>query len=255
LEEIKSGPEIVENFGSLGRAFGVIEVVTDREEWLQLTERRRIDLMVYLALKFFDGDYRMSDLASVTQRDVRSHFQSLSKATEVARKLLFGVGSLDNISLACRSSTVGKLTPSALYVHVDALEHLPGILKVYEGCARRLVGDVPGANLIKLHRDSMKISYLSYPDFDVDPHPALHQSDIVDLIEQTHRSRRYPKEANVPILHRKEEFLHSSDPRAENFRVMTEREVAAGLFADSSRIGYREQWNALLSQKGFKYFG
>ena len=245
-DELDSGSAIVKAFGSLGRAFRVIEVVTDREEWLLLAERRRIDLLVYLALKFFDGDYRMSDLAPVTQKDVRAHYQSLSKATEVARKLLFGVGSLDNISLACRSSAVGKLTPSALYVHVDAFEHLPGILKIYEGCARRLVGDVPGANLVKLHRDSKKISYLTYPDFDTDPHPGLLRTDVVDLVDQSHRSRRYPQEANVPILHRKEEFLHPSDPRWQGFRDLTNREVSAGLYADTSRIGYRDQWKALV---------
>lgn len=246
-EEIDSGSAIVEAFGSLGKAFRVVEVVTDRSEWLNLTERRRIDLLVYLALKFFEGDFRMSDLTPVTQRDVRAHYQSLTKATEVARKLLFGVGSLDNISLACRSSAVGKLTPSALYVHVDAFEHLPGILKVYEGCARRLVGDVPGANLIKLHRDSKKISYLSYPAFDDNPHPGLRRTDVVDLVDQSHRSRSYPPEANVPILHRKEEFLHPSDPRWQGFRDLTSREVSLGLYADTSRIGYRDHWNALVS--------
>jgi len=246
-DEISSGPSIVEAFGSLGRAFRAIEVVTDRGEWLKLTERRRIDLLVYLALKFFGGDYRMSDLPPVTQRDIRAHYQSLTKALAVARKLLFGVGNLDNISMACRSSTVGKSTPSALYVHVDAFEYLPGVLKVYEGCARRLVGDVPDTNLIKLHRDAKKISYLSYPDFDHNPHPTLRRTDVVDLVDQSHRSHTYPLSSNLPILHRKEEFLHPSDPRWQGFRDLTSREVELGLYADTSRIGYRDQWNALVT--------
>ena len=247
-EEIPSSPAITQAFGSLGKAFRAIEVVTDREEWLKLAERRRIDLLVYLALKFFDGDYRMGDLPPVTQRDVRAHYQSLAKAIDVARKLLFGVGSLDNISMACRSSSVGKLTPSALYVHVDAFEHLPGVLKVYEGCARRLVGDVPGANLIKLHRDAKKISYLSYPDFDDNPHPALRRTDVVDLVDQSHHSRKYLETANLPILHRKEEFIHPSDARWQGFRELTAREVELGLYADTSRIGYRDHWNALVTE-------
>ncbi|HEV3445762.1 MAG TPA: hypothetical protein VG099_14050 [Gemmataceae bacterium] len=32
---------------------------------------------------------------------------------------------------------------------------------------------VEGVSLIKLHRRSGKLSYLIYPDFDTDPHPAL----------------------------------------------------------------------------------
>lgn len=246
VDELSRADEITDVFGSIARAFRVIEVVTDREEWLKLTERRRIDLLVYLALKVFDGDYKMGDLAPSTQRDVRAHYQSLTKARAVAEKLLFAVGNLEHIVLACRSSVVGKLTPSALYVHVDAFEHVPAVLKVYEACARRLIGEVPEANIIKLHRDAKKVSYLAYPDFDDDPHPGLQRSDVVDLVAQALSTRRYPAMANVPILHRKEEFILRSDPRWEAFRALTTREEEAGLYADTSRIGYRDQWEAVL---------
>jgi hypothetical protein len=47
------------------------------------------------------------------------------------------------------------------------------MLRIYEGCARALVGDIDEANLIKLHRFSGKVSYISYPDFEKKPHPAL----------------------------------------------------------------------------------
>jgi hypothetical protein len=38
------------------------------------------------------------------------------------------------------------------------------------------MGTLDGANLIKLHRQSGKVSYLVYPDFEADPHPALRRS-------------------------------------------------------------------------------
>jgi DNA phosphorothioation-associated putative methyltransferase len=248
-QELAKGEELIEKFGSIGRAFRVIETVTNRDEWLLLTERRRLDLLVYLALKFFDGDYRMGDLAPVTQRDVRAHFQSLSKGKQAATRLLYAVGKTDHVALACRSSTVGKLTPTALYVHIDAFDYVPAILKVYEACARRLIGEVPNANIIKLHKDSKKVSYLAYPDFDTDAHPGLQRSDVVDLAAQTLSTRRYSPTANIPILHRKEEFIHLSDPRREAFRAITKSEEDAGLYADTSRIGYRDQWIELLSRK------
>jgi len=74
------------------------------------------------------------------------------------------------------SSTIGKLLPNALYVQSDALDSLEPLLRVYEGCARAYLGEVEGANLIKLHRHSGKVSYLVYPDFETDPHPALLRS-------------------------------------------------------------------------------
>jgi len=246
---------IREAFGTIARAFRVIEVVTDRDEWLSLATRRRIDLLVYLALKMLDGPYRMGDLAPSTQRDVKAHYRSLSRAMTLSERLLFGVGNLENISIASRSSLVGKLTPAALYVHMDAYEHLPAILKVYEGCARRLVGDVPGANIVKLHRDAKKVSYLAYPDFDGDPHPALHRSDLVDLVRQAYEVRRYRGTANLPILHRKDEFIHRSDDRWDLFRAITAAEEAAGLFEKPATIGYRDQWHELLRSKALTLVG
>ena len=55
------------------------------------------------------------------------------------------------------------------------------LLRVYEGCARAYLGEVEGANLIKLHRHSGKVSYLVYPDFATDPHPVLFHSIKLSL--------------------------------------------------------------------------
>jgi len=248
-EEIATGSQVVQEFGSLARAFRAIEVVTDREEWLALSARRRVDLLVYLALKLLDGEYRMSELAAVSQNDVRAHFGSLKTALESARRLLYGVGNIQNIDLACRSSSVGKLTPTALYVHVDAYEHLPAILKVFEGCARRLLGDVQGATLIKLYRSEKKVSYLTYPDFDLDAHPGLKRSDLIDLVDLRHSVRTYADGPKTPVLHRKETFVHRSDPRWERFVSVTRREEEIGLLGSGEAIGLREQWEALLSAR------
>jgi hypothetical protein len=86
---------------------------------------------------------------------------------------LIGPGSAEAVDEACRRSVVGKLLPNALYVHRTALEALDPLLRVYEGCDRAHLGEIHGANLIKLHRLSGKVSYLVYPDFETDPHPAL----------------------------------------------------------------------------------
>ena len=58
---------------------------------------------------------------------------------------------------------------------------LPPLLRVYEGCARGYIGVVEGANVVKLHRRVPQISYLAYPHFDHDPHPALMGSLVVHL--------------------------------------------------------------------------
>ena len=59
---------------------------------------------------------------------------------------------------------MGKLLPDDLYVHRSALDRLDPLLRIYEGCGRAYLGEVEGANVIKIHRRSGKLSYLVYPD-------------------------------------------------------------------------------------------
>lgn len=250
--ELNNVEMITEIFGSIGRAFRVIEVVTDHNEWSGIAERRRIDIYVFLALRLLDGEYRMSDLDESMRADVRAHHGSFAAAFESSVKLLFNAGKSDSINLACRSSVIGKLTPSALYVHADALQHLPALLKIYEGCAKRIIGHIPEANIIKLHRDSKKVSYLSYPDFDTDPHPAIAESFIVDLTDRKYKRMKWTSSQNKPVLHRKETFIHKTDDRYDRFAELTQAEEMAGLLEDSAGIGYHDQWNDRLKNVGYE---
>ena len=109
--------------------------------------------------------------SEAVQRDVKALFGSYTKACKDADELLFRVGKADAVDEACKRSPVGKLLPNALYVHRYGLDSLEPVLRVYEGCGRAYLGEVEGANLIKIHRFSGKVSYLVYPDFDDEPHP------------------------------------------------------------------------------------
>ena len=148
-----------------------------------------------------------------------------------ADRLLFAAGSMERINLACRAAEVGKLMPTVLYVHESALPDLPPLLRVYEGCANRFIGSVEGANIIKLSREEPRVSYLSYPDFDRDPHPALASSVVVPLQTFWVQYRDYTRETNPPILHRKEEFVAQDYPARAKFHTLTVAEEAEGLLA------------------------
>jgi DNA phosphorothioation-associated putative methyltransferase len=147
------------------------------------------------------------------------------------------------------------LLPNALYVHRTALESLNPLLRVYEGCARAYLGQIDGANLIKLHRHSGKVSYLVYPDFETDPHPALRRSVKLSLRTREIGCFDYSASANPPVLHRKETFLPSDHPLHAKFARLTEQEEKHGLLDDSATIGNREGWQARLSERGFTLRG
>ena len=97
------------------------------------------------------------------QRDIRAFFGSYAGACRRADARLFPAGDAVAIDHACRQSPVGKLLPNALSVPRTAFESLDPLLRIYEGCARAYLGEIDGANLIKLHRTPARSRTLSIP--------------------------------------------------------------------------------------------
>jgi DNA phosphorothioation-associated putative methyltransferase len=253
--ELEEAPTIREIFGSIRRAFGVIRRVTGSETWDQIREERSQDLLVYLALERLNGRPRFKALPYALQLDVRGLFSTYTRACNAADELLFSAGNTKAVDRACRKAPYGKLTHNAFYVHSTALSHLPPILRVYEGCASNYIGNVEGSNIIKLNRIKPKVSYLSYPDFERDPHPALFGSLTVSLGTLKVRYWDYSDSDNPPILHRKEEFVAEEHPARKKFQRLTRQEERWGLYDDAKSIGTRRQWNQLLDERGIRLRG
>lgn len=249
-DELANAPEVSAVFGSIRKAFRVINYVTETAQWDEIAQERKQDLLIYLALSRFDGRPNFGRLPRALQQDVKAFFTTYKQACENADDLLFSLGRPGVVETACNASPVGKLTPNALYVHISALEVLPPVLRLFEGCARGYLGQPEGANLIKLHREEPKISYLSYPAFESDPHPALASSLTVHLQTFRVRYRDFQSRANPPILHRKELFVAPDHPLHAKFARLTRIEEQKGLYEDTSRIGTRDGWNEALAQRG-----
>jgi DNA phosphorothioation-associated putative methyltransferase len=186
---------------------------------------------------------------------MKAFFGTYAKACVEADALLFKAGDAAAIDEACKRSILGKLLPDDLYVHRSALDSLDPLLRIYEGCGRAWVGEVEGANIVKIHRRSGKLSYLVYPHFEDDPHPALLRCVKLNLRTRQIECYDYSKSANPPILHRKETFLHSDDPRHPKFSRLTMQEEKHGLFADATTIGTRQGWAARLRELGLQLRG
>ena len=253
--ELPNAIALCDVFGSLRRAFGVIERASDKARWVTLREERSQDLLIYLALERFVGRPHFSALPRDLQLDTKAFFGSYTRACSAADNLLFSVGNMNIVNTACKESAHGKLTPEALYVHASTLPFLSPTLRVYEGCARTYIGLVEEANVIKLNRLKPQISYLSYPDFDQDPHPALVGSLVVNLQTFHVSYRDYSDSASPPILHRKEQFVTSSYPFRDKFERLTRQEENKGLYESPSQIGTRNKWLELLSEKGLRLAG
>ena len=250
------GSELVKQFGSIRRAFDVIRKATGAAQWDSFARERTQDLLVYLALSCFTGRRSPSDLPAEIRLDIRALLSSYNNACSQADKLLFSAGRPEEVSRACGSSEIGKCTAEALYLHADVIPAASPLVRVYEGCARAYVGSVDGTNIVKMHRLKPQVSYLSYPDFETDPHPALRESLKVRFRGLQIEYRDYRDSANPFILHRKEAFLGLDHPLRPKFERLTKQEESRGLLGlHANQIGTRNGWLGVLHQSGYALRG
>ena len=234
--------ELNTEFGTLRRAFQVILQATDSQEWETIADKRRQDLLVYLALCQFSRRPKLGDLAPVVQEDIKALFGTYKQACLVADQRLFSLGDPDIIANRCQNSPVGKKLGNSLLIHVCAVEALDPLLRLYEGCASRTIGRLQGATVIKFHTTTPKISYLFYPDFDIDPHPTLHTSMQIDLRDLHVSYRDYDTDDDPPVLHYKDALVTPDYPLYEKFAKLSRQEEDWGLLDDFRAINHRQGW-------------
>jgi len=148
----------------------------------------------------------------------------------------------------------GKRLPTACYIHIDGISELPILLKkVIEHLQD--ANSLHDYNLVKLFRRELKLSFLCYPAFNTEAHPALAHSLTIDLSTGKKRAITYKGRSNPPILHRKETFLPENDSRIKMFARLTREEEALGLLEDRAKIGFEKNWLRILEGKGVEIRG
>jgi hypothetical protein len=144
----------------------------------------------------------------------------------------------------------GKRLPGALYAARDeGSDFGPELNQLLLQLA--MVFEVgPEFNVIKFRTEELKVSFLAYPEFMDDPHPALRRAVTIDLAAGKSRRTEYAHNLNPPILHRKEAFLAPDHPRRAAFAALTHAEEVAGLYEHPATIGFKLNWERLLREKG-----
>ncbi|PWW23471.1 DNA phosphorothioation-associated putative methyltransferase [Geodermatophilus normandii] len=216
--------------------------------------RTLLDTLLFLGVSVFSGRPRMNDLPLGVQLDVRACFSSYREACARADRLLLKLRDDSYVRGAMRNS-VGKLTPTALYVHRRAVERMPVVLRLYEHCGAVAAGRPEGWDVLKLNHSGRQVAWSSYPTFDSEPHPRLAWSYAVSMSTLDAQFSSYEERENRPLLHRKEEFLAYDDEAAPKYRRLTAQEVRAGLYERPEIIGLERGWQAELARCGVELRG
>ena len=147
---------------------------------------------------------------------------------------------------------VGKQLPDAVYVHKTALDRIPGELLAHLArVIRAMKLERKKWNLVKFYKRDFKITLLNYPTFFEDAYPGLEKAYTIDLERNSFRKSDYRKSDKPPILHRKETFLLRDHPSVPLFREITAEGEKAGLYQNVRSIGFKRNWERLISRKGY----
>lgn len=148
--------------------------------------------------------------------------------------------------------SIGKKLPDAVYTHESALGSVPTTLaSVTLKIADALKIPDDDWNIVKFYKRDFKVAFLLYPEFETSSYPPLAHSYTVDLAKLSMRKSEYIKSDNPPILHRKETFVGPEYPMRETFEEVTREGEIAGLYDNPRSIGFRKNWERLISSRGY----
>ena len=258
ISESEQFPAIIKEFGSAKKAFNLILQATSQSEWDKIADKRRQDILVFLALSNFDSSHRklkLNHLPLILQTDIKALFGSYQSACTTADLMLFNLGKPGFIRSVCERSQVGWLEDKYLTVHISTLESLDVLLRLYEGCASRTFGRMDRANLIRFHLDKPKIAYIYCPDFDKEPHPKIESIMYVSLRELKIFHQDYSHSNDPVIIHRKSALVLPDYPLYQKFERLTQQEEKWGLLSGVQSISPMRDWHSLLLKHSVRLKG
>lgn len=228
--------DVSEAFGSPKRALAAILRRGHQAAFDAARALRRNDLLVYLAVGNLQRKVSFSQLPESLREDVREHFGNYTRGLDAGMQLLRSAADPNTISLACGEAQVGWQDADALYVHSPLRDQLPPVLRVYVACAERLYGDAGQADLVKIHKMSGKVTFLTYESFESCLLPELSLRTKVNL--RTLWVEVFDHSGQGELLYYKERFLAADHPEREALLSLRDSVTRLGA-TDSDFLGPR----------------
>ena len=185
-EECPDAQSLIRLVGSWRRVHEWVGRFFSLEEFEAAAIGRQEDLLVYFALAHFGKRQPYSQLPDRLQRDVQFFFGSITKARNAGKRALFATGDsarLEEAAAFCHEELgIGVLNDDHdLTFHQSVLGDCLPLIRIYVGCALQLFGDAGSVDLIKVHLQSGKATFLVYDDFEGTTTPKLIERIKVDL--------------------------------------------------------------------------
>lgn len=185
-EECPEAQSLIQLVGSWRRVHDWVSRFFRPEELEAAMIGRQEDLLVYFALSHFGRRRPYGEMPDRLKRDVQVFFGNITKARSAGKRALFAIADsarIEESAVFCHEELgIGKLTDRHhLTFHQSILGECLPLIRIYVGCALQLFGDPGSVDLIKVHLQSGKVTFLIYDDFERSNSPRLVERIKVDL--------------------------------------------------------------------------
>lgn len=197
--------EVCQLFGSAKRALRYALKVNGTDLFTRAEAARRADLLVYLAMAPLRRIVPFSLLPESIRHDIQIFFGNYKSALAEGAALLHSAGDANNIGLACDDTEVGWQDERSLYVHASMLDRIPTVLRTLVACAESLYGNALEADIVRIHKQSFKVTFLAYSSFSSSALPKLVQRARINL--RTQQVDVFDHARDCQILYFKERFV------------------------------------------------
>lgn len=213
-------------------------------------ELRRNDLHVYLALSNFRRKVPLKHLPEGLRLDIKTFLGGFKKAMEESQALLFSAGNPELITKLCDETPFGFLDQQALYIHRSLVQELHPVLRIYVGCAEVLYGDLRDVDIVKIHKQSGKVSLLKYDDFEGKPLPELQERIKVNLRRQSIEVFDHRSVDKQEMLYFKERYVAKDHPKRAMWEEFSKRLHDTGLDLSTGYGPSKQELLSLLASRG-----
>lgn len=218
--------ELGEAFGSAKRALRHLLYRGRQDTFRRAQAARKADLLVYLALANLRKTIPFSHLPAVVRCDITTFFRNYKQGLAEGRDLLHAAADSNNIAMACEETAIGWEDEHSLYVHTGLVDSLPTVLRTLIACAEFLYGNLREADILKIHKHSGKVTFLSYAEFDSALLPKLKLRTKVNL--RTQRVEVFDAD-DGQLLYFKERYIDPADPQCPRLREISASLMKLGI--------------------------
>jgi len=135
-------------------------------------------------------------------------------------------------------------------IHRSLIPKLHPILRIYVGCAEMLFGDIHSVDMIKIHKQSGKVSLMKYDGFKGKALPELHERIKVNLRQQEVDVFDHHSTVKQQILFCKERFVSMNYQGREKWEAFSRWLESKGVDVEAG-YGVKQDLLMFLEINGF----